>query len=187
MGTRGLTKVIKNGEIVVAQYGQWDHYASGQGATAFFAVQRPDVIERLSDKVDTLCYYPSEEEREAMWKPFEDGSMAGMMSFESGKKFSELYPSMTRDTGAEILYVIADAEDKVPLFLDIDFEKDELFCEGVLTINLDDQTFTSNFGEDVVLTFDEVREMTIKDYLAKFMDEQYAIEYANAINSKAVA
>jgi hypothetical protein len=187
MGTRGLTKVIKNGEIVVAQYGQWDHYASGQGTTAFFAVQRSDVIERLSDKVDTLCYYPSEDERKAMSKPFEDGSMEGWMTMESGKSFSETYPSMSRDTGAEILYVIADAEDKVPLFLDIDFEKDELFCEGVLTVNLDNQTFTSNFGEDVVLTFDEVREMTIKDYLLRFMDEEHAEEYATAINNRAAA
>lgn len=188
MGTRGLTKVIKNGETLVAQYGQWDHYASGQGATAFFAVQRPDVIERLSAKVDTLCYYPSEEERRAMSKPFEDGHAEGWMTMESGKSFGDTYPSLTRDTGAEILYVIADAEERVPLFLDIDFEKDDLFCEGVLTVNLDNQTFTSNFGEEpVVLTFDEVSQMTIKDYLAKFMDEEHAEEYANAINSRTAA
>ena len=184
MGTRGLTKVIKNGEIVVAQYGQWDHYASGQGATAFFAVQRPDVIERLSEKVTTLCYYPSQEEREAMWKPFTgQASQDGWVTFDEGKSFGEKYPSMTRDTGAEILYVIADAEDRVPLFLDIEFEKDDLFCEGVLTVNLDDQTFTSQFyGNDpVTLTFDEVREMGIADYLAKFMDEEDAKEYAESI------
>ena len=182
MGTRGLTKVIKNGETVVAQYGQWDHYPSGQGVTAFYAVQRPDVIERLSAKVDTLCYYPSQEEREEMWKPYMGGaSQEGWVTFEEGKSFGDKYPSMTRDTGAEILYVIADSEERVPLFLDIDFEQDELFCEGVYTVNLDNQTFTSKWDEEVTLTFDEVREMSVKDYLAHFMDEASAEESAKQV------
>lgn len=33
MGTRNLTVVIKKAKPVVAQYGQWDGYPSGQGAT----------------------------------------------------------------------------------------------------------------------------------------------------------
>ena len=35
MGTRGLTMVVSKGKTRVAQYGQWDHYPSGQGRTAF--------------------------------------------------------------------------------------------------------------------------------------------------------
>lgn len=184
MGTRGLTKVIKDGEIVVAQYGQWDHYPAGQGATAFFAVQREDVIERLTAKLAKV-FYPSQEELREMSKPFEDGHAEGWMTMESGKKFSEKYPSLTRDTGAEILYVIADSEEQVPLSLDIEFEQDELFCEGVYTVNLDNQTFTSKWDKEITLTFDEVRQMGIKDYLAKFMDEDSAEEHAKYILQKA--
>ena len=35
MGTRNLTKVIMNGDVVVAHYGQWVGYPAGQGITAF--------------------------------------------------------------------------------------------------------------------------------------------------------
>ena len=39
MGTRNLTKVInEQGEVVVAQYGQWDGYPSGQGVNALNAI-----------------------------------------------------------------------------------------------------------------------------------------------------
>ena len=34
MGTRGVTMVIQEEKVKVAQYGQWDHYPSGQGLTA---------------------------------------------------------------------------------------------------------------------------------------------------------
>ena len=182
MGTRGLTKVIKNGETVVAQYGQWDHYPAGQGATVFYRVSNPDTMQALEDNLN-LIFYPSDEEREAMAKPFEDGSIPGMMTFDSGKAFAEKYPSLTRDTGAEIIDVIAEATEPVPLYLDEEFEDDKLFCEGVYTINLDNKTFSSKWDKTVTLTFDEVRSMTIRDYLAKFdYDEEYLDNVVDSIN-----
>ena len=176
MGTRGLTKVIKDGETVVAQYGQWDHYPAGQGATVFYRVANPDTMQALEDNLN-LIFYPSDEEREAMAKPFEDGSMPGMMTFDSGKAFAEKYPSLTRDTGAEIIDVIVNATEPVPLYLDIDFEQDDLFCEGVYTINLDNQTFTSKYGfETVTMTFDEVRSESIGEYFSRFGYDDETVE-----------
>lgn len=168
MGTRNLTKVIKNNKVVVAQYGQWDGYPSGQGATVFFAIQKAGQMEGLEANLH-LTYEPSEDERMEMTKPFLDGSMPGMMTIESGKLFSEKYPSLSRDTGADILNVIAEAIEPVPLYLDIDFENDDLMCEGVYTVNLDNKTFTSKFdGQTVRMSFSEVRTGTLGDYLIRF-------------------
>ena len=167
MGTRNLTKVIKNNRVVVAQYGQWDGYPSGQGATVFFAIQKPGQMEGLDNNL-YLTYEPSDDERMEMAKPFLDGSMPGMMTYDSGKAYGEKYPSLTRDTGANILNVIAEATEPVPLYLDIDFENDDLFCEGVYTVNLDNKTFTSKFnGQTVRMSFSEVRTGTLGDYLIR--------------------
>lgn len=171
MGTRNLSKVIYNGETVVAQYGQWDGYPAGQGITTFYTVKDEATIAGLQENLSKV-YYPSSDELNALSKPFEDGSIPGMMSWDSGKRFSEQYPSLTRDTCSEIFRLIANATEPVPLVLDIEFENDELFCEGVYTINLDNKTFISKYGDkEVVLSFDEVRAMTPEDYLAKFHDE----------------
>ena len=176
MGTRNLTKVIKDGEVVVAQYGQWDGYPSGQGLTGFFAITKDDVMASLEANLNPI-YYPSFDERRAMSKPFEDGHDEGWMTIESGKAFGEKYPSMTRDTGAEILYVIANATEPVPLFLDIEFEDDDLMCEGVYEVNLDNKTYTSKYnGIIVTLTFDEARELGVEGYLKRFGTDDESIE-----------
>lgn len=41
MGTRHLIEVVVDGQIKVAQYGQWDGYPSGQGV---------DVLKFLAEK-----------------------------------------------------------------------------------------------------------------------------------------
>lgn len=44
MGTRNLTCVVVDGEMKVAQYGQWDGYPEGQGATCCEFIQETDMI-----------------------------------------------------------------------------------------------------------------------------------------------
>ena len=69
-----------------------------------------------------------------------------MVEWEAGKAYSEKYPSLTRDTGAEILRVIADSGNGlVPIVLDTDFENDALMCEGIYEINLDTNRFVTKF------------------------------------------
>lgn len=168
MGTRNLTKVIKDDKVVVAQYGQWDGYPSGQGLTGFFAVTKDDVMASLEANLN-LIYYPTQDELGAMSKPFEDGHAEGWMTYDSGKAYGEKYPSLTRDTCTEILYVIANATEPVPIYLDLEFENDDLFCEGVYEVNLDNKTYTSKYnGIIVTLTFDEAKELGVEGYLKRF-------------------
>ena len=176
MGTRNLTKVIKDDKVVVAQYGQWDGYPSGQGLTGFFAVTKDDVMASLEANLN-LIYYPTKDELGAMSKPFEDGHAEGWMTYDSGKAYGEKYPSLTRDTCTEILYVIANATEPVPIYLDLEFEDDDLFCEGVYEVNLDNKTYTSKYnGIIVTLTFDEVKELGVEGYLKRFGYDNENIE-----------
>lgn len=167
MGTRGITEVIYNDKIVVSQYGQWDHYPSGQGVTILNFLSNKVNIDKLKNSLNLhLTYEASDEELKKIYANYfrEDG----MGTFEDGKRFGEDYPSLTRDTGGEILSVIANATEPIPLVLDKEFKDDDLFCEGIYTINLDEETFTTEYGgETLTLTFKEVREITNDDYCEK--------------------
>ena len=185
MGTRGITKVIVNGEAIVAQYGQWDHYPSGQGMTALNFLTAPGNVEKLRNNIG-LIYYPSDEEQQEISSKY---SKDGWMTMEQGKQFAEDYPSLTRDTGAEILHVIANATQPIPISRDLEFEDDRLFCEGVCEINLDNNTFTTKFNryenpndQDVLtLTFDELATTTGEEYLERAKCGVYQYHKANAL------
>lgn len=181
MGTRNLTNVVFENELIVSQYGQWDGYPEGQGTTLFYTLQEDGIVEKFTNNIPRI-YYPSESDLDALVAPYLDGSMPGMMTMDSGKSFAEAYPTLTRDTCAEIFRVIAnwDGSPKIPVSKDPDFENDTLFCEAVYVIDLDNKTFTSKWGRDsktgdwdkvITLTFDEVKSMSVDEYHAKFYDE----------------
>jgi hypothetical protein len=110
-----------------------------------------------------------------------------MMTVQSGEKWEEAFPTLSRNTCAEIFRVIAnwDGSPKIPISKAEDFEDDTLYCEGVYVVNLDNKTFTSKFGRVwekqspnygewqfvVTLTFDEIKAMKVEDYHAKFKQE----------------
>ena len=146
MGTRGLTKVISNGETVVAQYGQWDHYPEGQGLYILDFLRGKGNLDKLRNNLDK-CYWITPEAHEAIVSEFTGSSSMGKgwMTLEEGNTFGEAYPSLTRDTGGEILDVIAKATSPVPLHNQEDFEE-EGSCEGVYTVDFDNNEFESVYG-----------------------------------------
>lgn len=168
MGTRGLTVVTYNNEVRVAQYGQWDHYPSGQGVTALEFLRNPQNVEELRNNIDK-CYWISQDKLDALWKPFTGNAHAeGWVTLEEGKAFGEKYPSLTRDTGAEILYVIAEATEPVPLSNNYEFSKDDLMCEGIYSVDLDRNTFISEYGGMSTKVYDLDNLPTQEEYVASF-------------------
>ena len=149
MGTRGLTKVIdRNGEIKVAQYGQWDHYPSGQGLTVLeILLSRHNAVKHLELALDK-CEFVSDAKRELIYAGY-NAKYADVV--EVGQdNFTAMLPTFSRDTGADILNVVIWSAGSVPLLDESDFENDNLFCEGVYEINYNTNKFVSKFGDEVV-------------------------------------
>jgi hypothetical protein len=184
MGTRGITKVIYENELKVSQYGQWDHYPSGQGITVFEFLRGDGNIDKLKDGIKKNIYKPSVKELDDIYANFSDEN--GMSTLEQGEEFSDVYPSLSRDTGAGILEVIANATQPIPLYLDLDFESDTLMCEGVYTINLDNDTFTTLYeGNETVIKFEDIYNIGKEDYLVRSKCSVY--EYQQGIDKQPVA
>jgi len=122
MGTRNLTCVVLNGEYKVAQYGQWDGYPSGHGCVALRFLQGMDRASFVA-KV-AAARWISQEELTAL-----------------GDTWKKTHFQLSRDNGADILRMIANAEDGIALANKLDFAADSLFCEWAYVIDLDKNTF----------------------------------------------
>ncbi|NTF17669.1 hypothetical protein G6L37_04600 [Agrobacterium rubi] len=143
MGTRHLVAVHIDGEYKVGQYGQWDGYPSGQGV-ALLDFLRSGNIEGLKRNL-ARTFEPNEDDEKRMWAEFGVDIVAtnGSVPYEVARAHGERYPSLSRDTGAEILQLIADwaSEERIPLVADISFAGDSLFCEWAYVIDFDIGTF----------------------------------------------
>lgn len=126
MGTRNSTIVKLDGEVRVAQYGQWDGYPTGQGQAIADFLREVD-LEKFKKQVSKLREITKKEEEKV----------------NNSENWQREYPYLSRDTGADILNMIARDEVKF-LVLDKDFKDDGLFCEYWYELDLDKQTVTMN-------------------------------------------
>lgn len=147
MGTRNLTMVKSDGVIKIAQYGQWDGYPTGQGEKIRMFLSNADL--------------PTLQERLANKPPFiSDGEYEDLMesiglrnrrfiNMEEAELFDRTYPSLSRNTGADILQLIY-VDPTLPLVSSIDFGFESLFCEWGYFIDLDEEKVTiyKGFQED---------------------------------------
>jgi hypothetical protein len=136
MGTRHLIAVQLGGKYKVAQYGQWDGYPSGQGATVLEFLQQVN-LEEFKERVGKLKWV-RKGMIEAAYKKL--GIHGDWMTMEESARFREAHPEWHRDTGAGILSLIME-RDKLYLQNAIEFAGDGLFCEWCYVIDLDENTF----------------------------------------------
>jgi len=150
MGTRHLVKVIVDGRTRIAQYGQWDGYLDGQGATVRAFLKSVD-IDKFTEAVRTVTKFIEDETLDQWRQEFfaDDGDRAkdGWLTMEQAERWKEEYPTLSRDMGAEVLaYVMTAWEEDprcvVPLQDASEFEADTLFCEFAYTLDLDQHTVT---------------------------------------------
>ena len=165
MGTRNLTKVIDStGRIKVAQYGQWDGYPSGQAISMLTFISEYKMLDKIER---ALCkvHFLSDDEADIFMKDFVDAD--GMMTMDQSDNFETIYPSLSRNTGSDILKVMVYSTGyTLPLIDQSDFEKDELFCEGIYTLDFQNREFVSTYGKTVKFSFDVLP--TAEEYLKSF-------------------
>ena len=123
MGTRNLTMVICDKETKVAQYGQWDGYPSGQGATILKFLQNND-LKLFKTKIRDTAFLTEEE----IDKINKEGDWINK------------YPYLSRNVGGSILQYIYD-NPPLKLVNQEKFAADSLFCEWAYVIDLDLDTF----------------------------------------------
>lgn len=121
MGTRNLTMVLLGGEIRVAQYGQWDGYPAGHGATVLEFLKTAD-LKIFAEKV-SKCRPITQDDADRI-----------------GENWVNTHPHLSRDAGADILQMIMDAQEPLLLKISTNFVKDSLFNEYSYLIDLDTNT-----------------------------------------------
>lgn len=142
MGTRNLTMVInKDGNTKIAQYGQWDGYPSGQGATALKFLHEND-MEKFNEKLKIVRFQTDEDSKEVDEFLTSIGSKDGWMTLEQSELYHQKYPLLTRNNGAAVLQMVMDSEENPIRLVDsTNFAGDGLFCEWAYVIDLKKRTF----------------------------------------------
>lgn len=139
MGTRHITAVQLDGKYPIAQYGQWDGYPSGQGATVLaFLLHGMD--RKLFEQKLRAARFGTYDEIHALWKE-QGADDSGLVSMATADKFRAVHPQLSRDTGAKVLEIVQSEDDGIVLQDSITFAFDGLFCEWAYVIDLDNNRF----------------------------------------------
>lgn len=148
MGTRNLTMVIdRKGEIKVAQYGQWDGYPAGQGATILEFAKDKEKMAKLEKELENVKFWNKCDDIKQYIEDY-DKKAPEWSNDPDNRTFEDKYwwdATQSRDLGGEILDNIINI-DKIALpkehngiiYLrdESKFGKDSSFCEWAYCINL---------------------------------------------------
>ena len=154
MGTRHHQVVIdKDGNMKIAQYGQWDGYPEGQGIDILNYLRQGN-LEKYQENLSKIPQITEEQEKEV----------------DKDKNWPTNYPYLSRDCGAKIHQMIEDG--KVPFVMHCSKEEADKWCEGFYTINFQDGTFTADYG-GIVKTYSLSDLPTDEQFLKDFEQEDY--------------
>lgn len=147
MGTRNLTMVInKRGETKVAQYGQWDGYPEGQGATILEFAKDKEKMKKLEEELENVKFFNECDDIKEYLEEYD--SRCPTWSNEPDNRTGEdkywFENLQSRDLGGKILDSIINVDkDCLPkehnrtiyLSNQSDFGKESLMCEWAYCIN----------------------------------------------------
>ena len=160
MGTRNLTIVKNNlGETKIAQYGQWDGYPSYSGIQALNFLRDEYNQTLLNVKLD-LVQFVGDEEVDTLYKQYESTDW-------ENKDFLNAYPGLHRDTGVDILKVVANSTAPIKSVDNTEFAKDDLFCEGIYEVDFSTNKFITIYADNKV-EFGLATLPTDEEYLAQW-------------------
>lgn len=145
MGTRGLTIIKIDGEIKVAQYGQWDHYPSGQGVVILSILRKiveDGELDQFKEKVRAMNWLTEVQVGE-LNKTDDWDVKHPYLSRDCGGKILQAIHYGTLTVGTEYTGKRDVPVEIIGLVNSSSFAKDDLFCEGIFEIDLDAGTYTA--------------------------------------------
>lgn len=137
MGTRNLTIAILDGEVRVAQYGQWDGYPVGQGKTIVDFLNSTYDPDKMKPALRN-CRFLSDEEIENLYNDCGIDISGDTISIGDARKFQYHYPQLDRDMGADILEYIQN-NNGAELSNMYEFAAHSLFCEWAYVVDFDNE------------------------------------------------
>lgn len=166
MGTRGITRVIRNAETKISQYGQWDHYPDGQGITILDFLRNVNV-EKFMEQLDK-CRFTTDDDVEE-FNNFCDSidAKGGWANLQQSELINKKYPLLSRDLGGGILMEVYLSELDSIVLAECTAES---WIEGIYTINFDDDTFRVEY-HDFDETFILSSLPTNEEFINVFKDE----------------
>jgi len=177
MGTRNLTMVISGGKTKIAQYGQWDGYPAGQGATILDFLKNNN-LNFFKEKLQKTRFQNKKDENELQNFLVSIGSDRGWMNSEQAELYHKKYPLLTRDNGANILNLINDSDLPEYVIVDSsDFVTDGLFCEWWYKVDLDNMILEVYDGDADPLGSYNINNLPDENVFIKEMEDAHNSRY----------
>ena len=136
MGTRHLIMIVVDERPVVAQYGQWDGYPSGQGRQLENHLVRLGLAGQDTDPAQVHSFFE------------QCRKVRSLTQEEVKERWSNPPPAhLSRDQGADVIPYVMSA-DEPEAYLQPEFAADSLFCEWAYVLDLDRQRTPVRAGLD---------------------------------------